>query len=144
MKRLTAHTIMALIGIAAAAIWIAAAQTIMPELEGRLFPVAEALAVAVSPADDNRSNVYGSMVKHRGSCEIQGIILTRVTQSGDFLGTVQYERNFRHAEQGVQSFGPWLVYAAPDIADSQLRAVAVHRCHPFWLTRTEFLNTSRG
>lgn len=44
--------------------------------------------------------------------------------------------------EGGFTFGPWLVKTTPELLMSNTYAEAIHRCHPFWYTRTLFWNSA--
>jgi hypothetical protein len=112
----------------------------LPDLEGYFFPVVEDTKIEVVEPDPealNWSLIEGSSLKVR-DCQFLGIKWylghpTFGTQTGFRL----LERSKRR-EPGRFSFGVWAVQLTPEQLTQNSMAVATHRCHPFWITRTVF------
>lgn len=107
-----------------------------PEYEGRILPVVSNIEITEIQTDKNGSYIFVSFDKTR-QCE--------------FIGLSWYDKfNIRHGVEfspnlsttpktrpiGGQAAGPWLIKGLENIEGS--RAVTTHRCHPLWLTYTQF------
>ncbi len=108
-----------------------------PWLESRLFPVVRETRISDTYDSDDGISFFVAFRKVR-QCE--------------FLGLVWYEHGMRlvvdfepYSDQaprsrptGEQFTGPWLVRGLQRLKNSS--AYAYHRCHPLWVTISNFYN----
>lgn len=117
-----------------------------PRHEGDWFPVtspAEIVSIqAVSGG--NASLIYVVFEKYR-DCEFIGLSWSEIRSDGvlarariDFRPDGVRDDTDVNRVRGRQSAGPWLISLPPELLVSHSFAVASHRCHPFWLTKTRF------
>ncbi|MGB3555857.1 MAG: hypothetical protein WBA25_14600 [Jannaschia sp.] len=113
--------------------------TAAPLLEGRLFPVTKDTMVVGQDVmrDGTRFDVKFRKVRN---CTFLGLAW--------YAGRTQLPFDFGPPDLtreptatlsravGLQRAGPWRIYGQARIED--LRAFALHRCHPFWITTTRF------
>lgn len=116
-----------------------------PALETRYWPVVEKLEIqqVQGVPIEGKSIVYGTFNKVR-QCEPLGLQWFRRDSNG-VLQRVRAELNKLPGDSstpvrplGRQSTGPWVI----DIPPEELRTASVvelaHRCHPFWVSITQF------
>lgn len=108
-----------------------------PWVESRVFPVVTDVEV-LEPVRLGQGVSFYTRFEKRRQCE--------------FIGLVWYDGPHRHAVEfepeahlspptrpiGAQATGPWRVSGITRIDGT--RAVVFHRCHPLWLTVTEFFD----
>lgn len=107
-------------------------------VEGRLLPVTrDTVVTRVEPAGAGWSLVWGETVKQRnctflriewhiGSPSHHAMIDVIALEPAEVRGGTEVE------------FGPWKLPALPRQIANRSFATVVHRCHPFWTTRTHF------
>lgn len=118
--------------------------TVGPTLETRLFPVVGKLAILrIEALPDGRLAVYAAFRKLR-ACDYIGIAWYRGVQAGSFervpiaLLRERGDVSSPNRPVGFQTSGPWQVAIPPDQIRNNSFVELFHRCHPFWVTRTEF------
>jgi hypothetical protein len=115
-----------------------------PAIETALFPVVEKLViVGEREAPGGKTEIDAYFVKVR-NCEYVGIAwFVHEADQVDRRVSVELLRRPEDTSSpnrpvGAQRAGPWII----DIPFGELRetsaAVLYHKCHPFWLTTTEF------
>jgi hypothetical protein len=107
-----------------------------PSLESRLLPVTTHAVVTEEVEDATGVLFFVNFVKRR-QCEFLGLAwyigARRVPV--DFTPTDQ-QRVLGTRPAGPQEAGPWHLPGVRTLEGTQ--AWALHRCHPLWLTVTEF------
>lgn len=122
-------------------VWI-----IGPEVETRYAPAVSKLYIeSVDTASDPaHALVRASFTKLR-NCEYIGIGWFRASENGT-LERVALELRPEHNDDenspnrpvGYQRAGPWEIYMPADEIVGRSIVRLWHRCHPFWVTLTEF------
>lgn len=115
-----------------------------PQVETWLFPVTDKLRILELRGDrDNRSIVHVEFEKLR-PCEFVGIAWFHGDPKLGFmrvpieLRRVTGDTSSPNRPEGLQRSGPWVISVPPDELRVNSFAVLYHRCHPFWLTTTDF------
>lgn len=127
-----------------AAIIVAMVQAYMPAIEGRFFPVAQVTSYTIQRAEEGGDTlIYGTQKKVR-DCSILSIDVAVV----DPLGVSSEIRRKRSdqvivRDTGEFDWGPWSLEAPLDVIEQWLRVTTVHRCHPFWLTKSVYLDVQQ-
>lgn len=115
-----------------------------PTLETRFFPVVGKLEIlSIEPAENGGTEVRAAFRKIR-ECEYIGLAWY-VGRRPDNIErvTVQLMRDPRDTSSpnrpvGYQRAGPWIIGLPPFEARNNSFARLTHRCHPFWVTTTDF------
>lgn len=118
--------------------------TVGPAIETRFWPaVSKLLIVNLSEDDHGNSVVMAQFTKIR-DCEYLGIAWFRGMPEGGFervpvtLLRKPGDTSSPNRPTGTQKAGPWIVAMSPDQLRVNSFARLTHRCHPFWITTTEF------
>jgi len=120
------------------AIWV-----VGPWLETRYFPAVGKLMIQQATEIDGKSVLHVAFRKLR-DCEYIGIAWYRGQQGGEFtrvpivLGRQEDDNSSPNRAVGFQFTGPWTVDVPMAELHSNSFALLQHRCHPAWLTTTEF------
>lgn len=110
--------------------------SIGPHLETRFFPVVRETRILNEERVAGGVSFYVEFRKVR-QCEFQGLAW--------YVGAVRVPLDFsptptnapRSRPPGDQSTGPWLVATQQNTVEGNT-AYAYHRCHPLWVTISEF------
>ncbi len=121
-------------------IWLAG-----PWIETRYYPAVSRLKVLSSTVDRETggASITVEFTKLR-ACEWIGIAWYRGKQDGLFervpvtLGRRAGDTSSPNRSTGRQSAGPWIIGLSLDDLRSNSFAQLTHRCHPFWITTTDF------
>ena len=120
-------------------IWV-----IGPALETKWFPVVSKLTITSLTTNDNgQATVMAEFTKLR-ECEYLGLAWYRGQQSGGFervpviLMRQEGDNSSPNRPPGTQRAGPWIIGMPPDEIAGNSFAQLSHRCHPFWVTTTDF------
>lgn len=116
--------------------------TVGPWLERRFYPVVSKLTLSeVVSRPDGSTQFMASFTKIR-TCEYLGIgwyledpIRQRVPIT---LMRSAQDDNTPNRPIGFTRTGPWIVPLSPNQVENTSRAVLFHRCHPFWVSTTDF------
>lgn len=115
-----------------------------PVLETRWNPVLDKLQIqSVTPISDKESELFVAFRKRR-DCEYVGMAWFRDDgQNGlDRVALVQMrppgDVTPPNRPLGLQRAGPWHVAIPADQIRTKSVVEVLHRCHPFWMTRTRF------
>jgi hypothetical protein len=116
-----------------------------PLIETRLFPVVGKLQILTMTDDPQGNTVVDVAFDKRRDCEYVGLAWFRGRHDSE-LGFMRVAVVTRAASDtsnpnrptGRQQAGPWTIAVPPAEIASNSFAVLYHRCHPFWITRTEF------
>lgn len=116
-----------------------------PAIETRYFPAVSKLRILSLEPDgpSGMSRIQAEFTKLR-NCEYLGIAWFLRDEIGGFervpiiLQRRPGDLSSPNRPTGVQRAGPWLVALKPDILKHQSFALLSHKCHPFWITTTEF------
>lgn len=107
-------------------------------VEGRLYPVVDNVELTRAVlASDTTTRIWGAFEKRRDCAFVRVEWWIGSPKSGSQVSVV-FEEAAKDRNDGRQYFGPWLVRVPTDVFPFTT-AIAVHRCHPFWETRTVFL-----
>ncbi|QYX56699.1 hypothetical protein K1T73_16960 [Roseovarius sp. SCSIO 43702] len=108
-----------------------------PWIESRAFPVTRDTVIRQPHTTGAGVSLFVSFRKVR-QCEFLSLAWYRgpVRHIVDFEPTA--EQAPRTRPSGEQLAGPWLIRDLASLSGS--RAIAYHRCHPLWITVTEFYN----
>ena len=110
--------------------------SIVPQLEGRLFPVTKPMQIAeVVPDGMNGVQIRGTIEKIR-DCAFVEVRFFLGTPKARAQVQVQFLEESRVRERGQFEFGPWYVQLTPEQLRGEWFAYALHRCHWGWETRT--------
>ena len=113
---------------------------LLPDIEGRMFPVVTNVAITdYISADDaaHASVIYGEFDKVRACAFRRMNWYLGNRNTGPLIG-VAFDEDEQVREIGSHNiFGPWLVFIRAE-QFPETTAEVVHRCHPFWITRTQF------
>ena len=115
-----------------------------PSLENRYFPVVSKLKIADLRADsDGNAIIMAEFTKVR-NCEYLGVAWYRGSRNQGFervpviLQRRAGDRSNPNRPLGTQRSGPWLVGMPVVEIDGNSFAELFHRCHPFWISKTDF------
>ena len=115
-----------------------------PYLETRFWPPVSKLNVlSLTPGDDNTSVLDAEFTKRR-DCEYLGISWFKALPDGKFervpviLLRKDGDTSSPNRPVGTQRAGPWIIGVPPAELRTSSFARLSHRCHPFWLTTTDF------
>jgi hypothetical protein len=129
---------------------LGAAWSVAGRIEGHFFPVVTDIEItSIEPMAGGWSRVWGTFEKPR-DCGFRGldVILggetwvdwrsmegAKIRKPGgeDGTGAAAPESN-----PNLEHFGPWQVQVDGRQLETKTRMIARNRCHPFWLTVTEF------
>ena len=115
-----------------------------PAMETRWNPVLDKLQIqSITPLSDKESELYVAFRKRRdgeyvgmawfrddGEAGLERVALVQMRRPGDVTPP--------NRPLGLQRAGPW--HVAIPAGEVRARSVVevLHRCHPFWMTRTRF------
>ena len=106
-------------------------------MEHWLFPVVTDFTVKQMQPDEAGVVLSGYMHKRR-ACQFLGV---SVDAAGIEMGLkfLDDDRDNATRPPGSQAWGPWQIFlpVAPPV--TSLHVVALHRCHPFWVTQTDLI-----
>lgn len=115
-----------------------------PFLETKYLPAVGKMIIQRATVDDQgRTELMVAFRKIR-DCEYIGISWYRGDPRGEFervpiiLGRQESDISSPNRPVGYQFTGPWTVAVPFAELHSNSFALLQHRCHPFWLTTTEF------
>lgn len=118
--------------------------TVGPYVETKYFPVVSKLSIERSYQDsDGKSVVYAEFNKIR-NCEYVGLSWYKGSRDSKFqsvrvvLGRAEGDESSQNRPQGRQSSGPWTISMPLEELKNNSFAQLSHRCHPFWITTTDF------
>lgn len=118
--------------------------TIGPIIETRWFPAVSKLQIlSLTATAEGGSVLHAQFTKLRG-CEYLGIAWFRGSSSGEFervpivLLRREGDTSSPDRPQGTQRAGPWIVSLPPEELRKNSFAQLSHRCHGFWVTKTDF------
>lgn len=113
------------------------------ELETRFAPVVGKLEIlSIGAGPDGKTRVKVAFRKLR-DCEYFGIVWLKKNVAGAFepvaveLLRAPGDIGSPNRPLGRHIAGPWLVSLSPDEILKVSYVNVYHRCHPFWLTRTQ-------
>lgn len=115
-----------------------------PAVETRFFPVVSKLTVTSLAADETGQAVIGAQFTKLRDCEYLGIAWYRGSPSGQFervpviLQRQEGDTSSPNRPTGTQRAGPWIIGMPPAEIPGNSFARLSHRCHPFWVTTTDF------
>lgn len=118
----------------------------LPFMEGSLLPVTRDTQVHAEPVGDpdflGWSRVSGSSVKVR-NCQFLGLewFNGRPGQGG-VRAQVRFMGPAIDRDDGAFAWTDWRVQLQPDTVSTDSYAVAVHRCHWLWNTKTIFYDSN--
>lgn len=110
-----------------------------PRLEGYLFPVVEGVqltSVELSPKNFQKTRVEGTFQRNRDCAYIRLDWYIGTIEDGALV-PIEFLAGAKDRDTGLEEFGPWDIAMTPT-QFKKSEAIAVHRCHPFWLTETIF------
>ena len=115
-----------------------------PHLETRFLPVVSKLTITELKADENGQAIVDAMFTKLRQCEFIGIAWYRGRADGEFervpviLLRREGDTSSPNRPVGTQRAGPWIIgMPAAEIRNNSF-AQLIHRCHPFWVSTTEF------
>lgn len=115
--------------------------TVGPFVETKFFPVVNKLMISdvkLGPVDGT-TQFTASFLKVR-NCEYLGI--GWYTDDDERVPVVLqrtvHDDDTPNRPPGFTRTGPWIVYLTHDQLMKHSHALLYHRCHPFWVTTTEF------
>lgn len=115
-----------------------------PSIERNYFPVVSKLTIDSLGSDEQGHSVVGARFTKFRDCEYIGIAWFRGSLEQGFervpviLWRKPGDRSSPNRPIGMQRAGPWLIAVSPDEIHTNSFARLFHRCHPFWLSRTDF------
>jgi hypothetical protein len=134
-------------GFCAAIIFCCALFTVFmvgPAIETRIFPAVSKLQILSLAEKDGQALVMAQFTKLRGECEYLGIAWFKGSPEGDFervpvvLQRQEGDNSSPNRPPGTQRAGPWIIGMTPAELMTSSFARLSHRCHPFWVTTTDF------
>ncbi len=124
--------------IALASLSILFANAQIGNLEGRLYPVTSRATIThIDAVDATHVRVWGRATRLR-DCSFEGLRWYYGTRKNRVLVAMTFEEGTRLRPTGQMDFGPWLIQLTPAQLQNRSFAVATHRCHWLWRTRTVF------
>ena len=115
-----------------------------PYLETRLWPPVSKLRIlSIEATGSAEATIRAEFTKLR-ECEYVGIAWFRGSPDGSFervpviLLRQEGDTSSPNRPTGTQRAGPWIIgVPAGELATNSFARLS-HRCHPFWLTTTDF------
>lgn len=136
------HTPRVLFALALLVILYGTATMVGPVLEGKLFPVVVSTKLTrVLPVEGepDSSIIYGTSRKVRTSCKWRDqLFYYGAPTTNNVPVTIEIKEKPKLRPGGRFGFGPWVIGLNARLIRGSSYSVAVHRCHPFWLTYTHF------
>ena len=118
--------------------------TIGPAIETRYFPVVSKLRILSIEPEGDGARIMAEFTKLRG-CEYIGLSWFHRLGEGNGFERVPLillrrpgDEGSPNRPEGRQRAGPWIVGVPPPEIAGNSFAQLFHRCHPFWVTTTEF------
>lgn len=115
-----------------------------PSLETRYWPVVSKLDVlSIRETAAGHTEIKAGFRKLR-DCEYIGLVWFLGSRPDDFqrvsviLQREAGDTSSPNRPIGYQKAGPWIIGMSPADLRGKSFAQLVHRCHPFWMTTTEF------
>lgn len=115
-----------------------------PAVETAFFPAVSKLKIlSIAPAEGGQAEITAEFTKLR-DCEYVGIAWYHGQPSGGFervpviLLRKEGDTSSPNRPTGTQRAGPWIIGVPPEEIAKNSFARLSHRCHPFWLTTTDF------
>lgn len=116
-----------------------------PTIETRMFPVVSKLTIlsAIPGPDPNTTQIEVAFDKLR-DCEYIGLSWYHSPRGKPFervpvmLMRKPSDNSDPNRPLGYQQAGPWVIGVAPSELRTNSFAILSHRCHQWWLSRTEF------
>lgn len=115
-----------------------------PVIETKFLPPVSKLQIlSMEATPDGQTIIHAAFVKHR-DCEYIGIAWYRGTRATGFervpiiLQRSPGDDSSPNRPVGYQTAGPWIVDMPMSEIKNNSFVELFHRCHAFWLTRTEF------
>ena len=109
-----------------------------PEVEGALFPAVTDFEITrIEQAGPLYSRIWGTFDRPRAECNFAGLSWYLGTRERSSIAIVTFEEGAAVRPGGGTTFGPWLIQLTPEQVEQNSYAVALHQCHPLWMTRTE-------
>lgn len=106
-------------------------------IEGYIFPVVSQTQITkIEPVGEYHSRIWGVSVRER-NCDFAGLTWKINVPPRSMNVEVIFEEGAKIRDDGKFEFGPWLIHLPP----GQLKfssAVALHECHPGYITETLF------
>jgi hypothetical protein len=119
--------------------------TVGPALETRFWPAVSKLQILSLETDDSgQAVVMTEFTKLRGECEYVGIAWFKGRPDGNFervpviLQRRDGDTSSPNRPPGTQRAGPWIIGMTPAELRTGSFAKLTHRCHPLWVTTTDF------
>lgn len=142
-SHLFSHLIFASIAGAISAFVVYFITATAPAIEGRLYPVAKATGYNTElAAGGDTTRIYGVMEKYR-NCEFISMTAYLTGMDGNaVIAPITVNESIRLRPEGSFEWGPWFIRLPIWEADTHFRVITVHQCHPLWVTRSVFLDTS--
>jgi hypothetical protein len=114
------------------------------DIEQNLYPVATPVElIKVEEIDDENTLIWVKFDKLRG-CEylglswFEGSLETGATRVRLSFGKPDSDQSDTTRPEGVQIAGPWKLGMSKDALLNNSYAMLSHRCHPFWISKTQF------
>lgn len=131
------------IGVVAALILIF---TIGPWVETRLFPAVSKLNILTMTPNAAGDTIITASFDKKRDCEYIGIAWFHGRRGSDMgfervpliLQRREGDTSSPNRPMGRQQAGPWIIAIPPAEIAGNSFAELYHRCHPFWVSRTEF------
>lgn len=117
--------------------------SLAPSIEGRLFPVVDETRFTIieDAEDPGWSRAWGESRRVR-ECNFVGAEFRLVVGSRFTIVDHVFEETAKVRDDGWFDFGPWRVHLTGEQLRERSKSFVTHRCHPFWLTRTPFHDTT--
>lgn len=137
----------AAVGFCAAVIFVSTLYVVFlvgPAIETRLAPVVSKLRVLSLTQDENGMSIVDAEFTKLRDCEYVGISWFVGQPDGNFervpviLMRRDGDTSSPNRPTGTQRAGPWIIGVPPAELRNNSFARLAHRCHPFWLTTTDF------
>jgi hypothetical protein len=111
-------------------------------VEGWLFPVVDPARIdRAEPVGESWTRIEGR-VRLLRTCRFVDLEWRVGTIRSFRVADKVYERSGMMRSGDIYHFGPWLMGLTPDQLRNRSRAVILHHCHPLWLTRSVFYDSS--
>ena len=109
-----------------------------PRIEGYLFPVSANVRItSYLPKILGWTEISGAADKLR-SCNFDRLEWFLENDGSIVRAEVNFLERTKARPSGDFNWGPWAVRLEAREIETKSTAYVYHRCHPFWLTRTQF------
>lgn len=144
LKRMALHMLVQIsIASVLAAMLVTLLQAVMPDVEGKLFPVATAYDVTFLDTPSQNSTVIEGYMDKKRQCDFLAMrAYLHDTNGNRVLANLDVKETVKLRTEGRWPWGPWTVNIPIFQAASTLLIETDHKCHPLWLTRTVFYDAT--